>query len=206
MRDNEGEIAMKDTPADIERAVKNRFAALALHPAEQKRFPVGPESAKRLGYEAREIDALPLAVTESFADVGNPFALGELRPGQSVLDLGCGAGLDSILAARRVAPGGTVIGVDMVEEMLSKGQRNAEAVGLCNIAFQLGRADALPVPTASVDVIFTNGVFNLCLDKFKVIAEMVRVLRPGGRLHMADILLEEHVTPEQLAGMGTWSD
>ena len=197
---------MKDTPADIESAVKHRFAALALSPGEEKRFPVGPESAKRLGYEAHDIDALPLAVTESFAGVGCPFVLGDLRPGQRVLDLGCGAGMDSILAARRVEPGGTVIGVDMVEEMLTKGQRNAEALGLCNLDCRLGRADALPVSAASVDVIITNGVFNLCLDKPKVVAEMFRVLRPGGRLHMADILLEEHVTPEQLASMGTWSD
>lgn len=197
---------MKETPADIELAVKTRFAALALHPAEEQRFPVGPESAKRLGYEARDIDTLPLGVTESFAGVGNPCALGDLQPGQRVLDLGCGAGMDSILAARQVAPGGTVIGVDMVEEMLAKARRNAEALGLGNLDFQLGRADALPVPTASVDVIITNGVFNLCVDKPKVIAEMFRVLRPGGRLHMADILLEEHVTSEQLAGMGAWSD
>jgi SAM-dependent methyltransferase len=197
---------MKDTPADIEMAVKDRFAALARSPTEEKRFPIGPDSAKRLGYVADEIDTLPLAATESFAGVGNPFSLGELRPGQRVLDLGCGAGMDSILAARRVQPTGTVIGVDMVEEMLAKGRRNAAAVGLSNLAFWLGRADALPMRAESVDVILTNGVFNLCADKPKVLAEMFRVLRPGGRLHMADILLEGHVTPEQLAGMGTWSD
>lgn len=114
--------------------------------------------------------------------------------------------MDSILAARRVAPGGTVIGVDMVEEMLAKARCNTEALGLYNLHYQLGRADALPVPTVSMDVIITNGVFNLCVDKPKVIAEMFRVLRPGGRLHMADILLEEHITSEQLAGMGAWSD
>jgi SAM-dependent methyltransferase len=187
-------------------AVKDRFAALARSPTEEKRFPIGPDSAKRLGYVADEIDTLPLAATESFAGVGNPFSLGELRPGQRVLDLGCGAGMDSILAARRVQPTGTVIGVDMVEEMLAKGRRNAAAVGLSNLAFWLGRADALPMRAESVDVILTNGVFNLCADKPKVLAEMFRVLRPGGRLHMADILLEGHVTPEQLAGMGTWSD
>lgn len=197
---------MKVIPADIEQAVKDRFAALARSPAEEQRFPVGPDSAKRLGYAADDIDALPVTATESFAGVGNPFSLGALRPGQSVLDLGCGAGMDSLLAARRVQPAGNVIGVDMVEEMLAKGRRNAEALGLANLNFRLGRADALPVPAASVDVIITNGVFNLCLDKPKVVAEMFRVLRPGGRLHMADILLEEHVTPEQLAGMGTWSD
>jgi SAM-dependent methyltransferase len=190
----------------IEQAVKDRFSALARNPAEEKRFPVGSESAKRLGYTACDIDALPLSATESFAGVGNPLSLGELKQGQIVLDIGCGAGLDSFLAARQVQPDGKVIGVDMVEEMLTKARRSAETLGLGNLEFRLGRADALPVSSVSVDVIITNGVFNLCLNKQQVIAEMFRVLRPGGRLQMADILLEEHVTPEQLAGMGTWSD
>ena len=110
--------------------------------------------------------------------------------------------MDSILAARWVEPWGTVIG----EKMVAKGQRNAAAMGLRNLDFRLDRADALPVAAESVDAIITNGVLNLCLDKPKVVAEMFRVLRPGGRLHMADILLEEHVTPEQLAGLGPWSD
>src|SRR5262245_25743160 len=114
--------------------------------------------------------------------------------------------MDSLLAAQLVGWCGHVIGVDMVEAMLAKARRNADAVGLSNLDFQLGRADALPVPADTVDVVITNGVFNLCLDKPRVVAEMYRVLRPGGRLHMADILLEEHVTPAQLAGMGTWSD
>jgi arsenite methyltransferase len=197
---------MKDTAADIEMAVKNRFAALARCPAEEKRFPIGADSAKHLGYNADDIDALPLTATESFAGVGNPLSLGELKPGQIVLDIGCGAGLDSLLAARQVQPHGKVIGVDMVEEMLAKGGQSAKALGLDNLDFRLGRADALPVATESVDVIITNGVLNLCLDKPKVVTEMFRVLQPGGRLQMADILLEEHVTPEQLAGMGTWSD
>jgi SAM-dependent methyltransferase len=197
---------MNDTPADLETAVKARFAALARNPAEEKRFPVGPDSAKRLGYPAAEIDSLAPAATEAFAGVGNPFSLGELRSGQTVLDLGCGAGMDSILAARRVGPTGKVIGLDMVEEMLAKARRNAETAGVSNADFRRGSADGLPVPAQSVDVIITNGVFNLCVDKPKVIAELVRVLRPGGRLQMADILLEPHVTPEELAGKGTWSD
>ncbi len=197
---------MEDAPANVESAVKERFVALARNPTEEKRFPVGPDSARRLGYPSQEIDSLPAAATESFAGVGSPFTLGELRPGQSVLDLGCGAGMDSILAARRVGPTGKVIGVDMVEEMLDKARRNAAAVGLSNTDFRAGHADALPVPVASVDVIITNGVLNLCVDKPKVVAELFRVLRPGGRLQMADILLEPHVTPEELAGKGTWSD
>jgi len=197
---------MNDAPADLETAVKERFIALARSPDEEKRFPVGPDSAKRLGYPFQEIDSLPPAATESFAGVGNPFALGELRSGQTVLDLGCGAGMDSILAARRVGPTGSVIGVDMVEEMLTKARRNAEAADVSNTNFRGGRADAIPVPAESMDVIIVNGVFNLCLDKPKVAAELYRVLRLGGRLHMADILLEPHVTPEELLGKGAWSD
>jgi SAM-dependent methyltransferase len=196
---------MKDDPGDLESAVQQRFAALARNPVEEQRFPVGPDSARRLGYPSSEIDSLPLTATESFAGVGNPFSLGEPRPGQSVLDLGCGAGMDSILAAWRVGPG-TVIGVDMVEEMLAKARRNATTAGVCNTDFRPGRADALPVSAESVDVVITNGVFNLCVDKPRVVAEIFRVLRPGGRLQMADILLEPNVTPEELAGMGTWSD
>jgi SAM-dependent methyltransferase len=197
---------MNDAPADLEMAVKDRFAALARDPAQERRFPVGPDSAKRLGYSAQVIESLPPAATESFAGVGNPFALGELLSGQTVLDLGCGAGMDSLLAAQRVGPAGKVIGVDMVEEMLAKARRNAEAAGLSHTDFRAGHADALPVPDASVDVIITNGVFNLCVDKPKVVAELFRVLRPGGRLQKADILLEPHVTPEELAGKGMWSD
>jgi arsenite methyltransferase len=197
---------MNEPPAKLEAAVKQRFAALARDPTEEQHFPVGPDSAKRLGYAAQEIDSLPPSATESFAGVGNPLALGELPPGQRVLDVGCGAGLDSLLAARRVGPAGNVIGVDMVEEMLAKARRNAEALRATNTEFRAGRADTLPLRAESVDVIITNGVFNLCVDKPKVIAEWYRVLRPGARLQMADILLEPHVTFEELTDKGAWSD
>ena len=120
---------------------------LALTPQEEQKFPVGPASAKRLGYDPHEIDSLLRFVTESFAGVGNALALGELRAGQTVLDLGCGAGLDSILAARRVGPTGKVIGVDFATEMIEKAKRNAVAVGVTNAEFRQGDADALPVST-----------------------------------------------------------
>ncbi len=197
---------MSGAPSDLERDVAQRFAALARDPAGERRFPVGPASAKRLGYSPEEIDALSTLATESFAGVGCPFALGELRAGEVVLDLGSGAGMDSLLAARRVGPTGRVIGVDLVEEMLAKARRNAAVAGATHVEFRAGRADALPVPTGTVDVVITNGVLNLCVDKPAVAAELARVLRPGGRLQMADILLEPHVTPEELAGMGAWSD
>jgi ubiquinone/menaquinone biosynthesis C-methylase UbiE len=197
---------MKDTPADVEDAVRERFAALARDPGGERRFPVGPESAQRLGYPGGEIDRLPRAATEAFAGVGYPFAPGEPRPGEIVLDVGCGAGLDSILAARRVGPSGRVIGVDMVEEMLARARGNAAALGVSGVDFRRGRADELPLPSGCVDLVITNGVFNLCVDKGRVVAEVFRVLRPGGRLQMADIVLEPEVTAEEAAGLGAWSD
>jgi SAM-dependent methyltransferase len=196
---------MSETSEDLKAEIRERFARLAVAPEEQQPFLVGPESAKRLGYEASEINALPSCVTESFAGVGNPLSLGELRAGDVVLDLGCGAGLDSLLAARRVGPGGKVVGVDFGAEMLAKAKRNAEALGMANAHFRHGEADALPASDMSVDVVISNGVFNLCLDKLKVLAEVFRVLRPGGRFQMADMLLDEAVTPEEVAQKGAWS-
>jgi arsenite methyltransferase len=195
-----------ETPDQIKTDIKQRFATVAVSPQQENKFPVGSASAKRLGYDAAEIDAMPASVTESFAGVGNPLALGALRDGDTVLDLGSGAGLDSILAARMVGPNGRVIGVDFSAEMIEKAKRNTEVVGVKNAKFRQGEADALPVEDGSVAVAISNGVFNLCLDKPKVLAEVFRILRPGGRVQMADILLEDSVTPEDVACKGTWSD
>jgi SAM-dependent methyltransferase len=197
---------VKEAPDRIKVEIRQRFARVASAPHEEQKFPVGPSSAKRLGYDAREIDALPTSVTESFAGVGNPLALGELRPGERVLDLGSGAGLDSILAARRVGPTGKVIGMDFAAEMVAKAAQNAGVVGVVNAEFLQAEADRPPLRDESVDVVISNGVFNLCLDKTRVLAEAFRVLRRGGRLLMADILLDDRVTPEEVARKGAWSD
>jgi arsenite methyltransferase len=196
---------VNETPGDLRAEIRDRFARLALAPQDEQTFLVGPASAKQLGYNGNDIDALPAAVTESFAGVGNPLALRPLRPGETVLDLGSGAGLDSILAARRVAPTGRVIGVDFARDMVEKARRNAGATGVANVHFHLAEIDALPMGDESVDVVISNGVFNLCLDKPKVLAEVFRVLRAGGRLQMADMLLEDTVTPEEVAQKGAWS-
>ncbi len=196
---------MHEPPEDVAPEVREGFARLARAPQEETTFLVGPDGAKRLGYNAAEIDALPARVTESFAGVGNPLALGSVRPGDVVLDLGSGAGLDTILAARRVGASGVVMGVDFVPAMVAKAQQNARALRIANVDFRLGNADALPVTDGAVDVVISNGVFNLCRDKPKVVAEMFRVLRPGGRVQMADMLLDERVTPEEVAQKGAWS-
>ena len=197
---------MTPTPERIKEEIRERFVKVALSPQAETKFPVGPDSARRLGYDPAEIDALTVPVTESFAGVGNPLALGEPRPGEAVLDLGSGAGFDSILAARRVGPAGQVVGVDFAAAMVEKARRNATAVGVTNAEFRQGEADALPVESGWADLVISNGVFNLCLDKPKVLAEAYRVLRPGGRFQMADILLHDDVTPQEVAAKGTWSD
>jgi arsenite methyltransferase len=197
---------MSESSDQIKAMIEERFVKVALDPAGERKFPVGPESARRLGYDAAEMDALPPRATESFAGVGNPLALGDLRAGEVVLDLGCGAGMDSLRAARRVGPIGRVIGVDMTGAMVEKARANAREAGIGNVEFHLGEADHLPVDDGSVDVVISNGVFNLCRDKPGVLAEAFRVLRPGGGLRMADILLKEDVTPEEVERKGAWSD
>jgi len=197
---------MNPSSTELQATVKERFTKVAQAPDQEKKFPVGPASAKKLGYDANEIDSLPTSVTESFCGVGNPLGLGELRVGQTVLELGSGPGMDSLLAARRVGPTGRLVGVDMCEEMISKARHNTKLLNLNNVEFVNAGIEKLPLPDESVDVVISNGVFNLCPDKPRVLAEAFRVLRPGGRLQMADILLEEGVTPEEVAKKGSWSD
>jgi SAM-dependent methyltransferase len=197
---------MPTSAEEIRAAVEQRFAQVARSPDLEKKFPVGPASAKKLGYDSQEIDALPASVTESFCGVGNPLGLDEVGPGQTVLDLGSGPGLDSLLAARRVGPTGKVVGVDLCPQMVEKARRNALLLGLRNVEFIEAQIEKLPLPNASVDVVISNGVFNLCPDKPGVLAEAFRVLRPGGRLQMADILLHDGVTQQEVAQKGEWSD
>jgi SAM-dependent methyltransferase len=195
------------TEADqIRTLLQQRFSQVARQPSQEKKFPVGPASAKRLEYDPHVIDSLPLALTESFCGVGNPLALGRIGPGDVVLDLGCGPGLDSLLAARMVAPSGKVVGIDMCREMIEKARHNAALLALTTVQFLLAEIENLPLTDAEVDVVISNGVFNLCPNKPQVLAEAFRVLRPGGRLQMADILLHDDVKPEEVASKGAWSD
>ena len=193
-------------PANLRASVKDRFGLVATQPDQERKFPVGPESAKTLGYEASEVDSLPPSLTESFCGVGNPFLMGNPQPGQTILDLGCGAGFDTLLAARQVGASGKVIGVDMTPEMIARARTNASLLSVTTVNFIQGDIEHLPLPDASFDLVISNGVFNLCPEKPRVLGEVFRVLKPDGRLQMADILLEAHVTPEEVASKGSWSD
>src|SRR5271165_5685407 len=144
-------------PNALRASVIDRFRRLAIAPDQERKFPVGSESAKKLGYEPAEVDALPSAVTESFCGVGNPFLLGQPLPDHRVLDLGCGAGFDTLLAARRVGASGKVIGVDMTPEMIAKARTNAKHLGQMSVEFVLGEIEHLPLSDASVDLVISNG-------------------------------------------------
>jgi arsenite methyltransferase len=189
----------------IRAEVRELFDRIARAPRRYDRTPIGPASAIARGYDPHEVDALPASLTESFCGVGNPLSLGEVRPGEVVLDLGCGAGLDSILAARKVGPAGRVVGIDVTPAMVEKARHNAEALGLGNARFLQARVEELPLGDGTVDVALCNGFYNLCPDKPKALAETFRALRPGGRLLVADAFLEDHVTSEEVRRKGAWS-
>lgn len=186
-------------------AIQDEYADVAACPTKGFHFHTGRFLARRLGYDPRQIDDLPDAIVESFAGVGNPLALGSLHGGETVLDLGSGAGFDALLAARLVGPAGRVVGVDMTLAMLAKARANAELLGLDNVEVRHGFAESLPLPDASVDVVISNGVINLCPDKRAVFAELFRVLKPGGRLQLADIVVQTAVPEDAKADISLWT-
>ena len=163
-------------------------------------------SVLKLGYDAAILDGLPVSSVESFAGVGNPLALEPLANGMTVLDLGCGAGMDTMIAARTVGPSGKAIGIDMTDAMVNKARQACAEGGLANVEIKNGLAHALDVEDESVDIVISNGVINLCPNKERVLAELYRVLKPGGRLQVADMSLVDGVNPELLERVGEWSD
>ena len=186
-------------------AIQAEYAEVAACPTKGYHFHVGRAHAARLGYDAADLDALPDAVTESFAGIGNPFALGRLNPGETVVEVGSGAGMDALIAARQVGPSGRVVGVDMTGAMLEKARANARLVGATNAEFREGLAEQLPVDDASADVVISNGVINLCPDKAAAYREVFRVLKPGGRVQIVDTAVKTVVPEDALEDIALWA-
>lgn len=189
----------------LREAIRKEYDDVAANPTKGFHFHVGRELTRRLEYPQDEVDALPESAVESFAGVGNPFALGRLSPGEHALDLGAGSGFDSILAAMQVGPEGKVIGVDMTPAMLDKARANAAQLGLDQVEFRQGVIEELPVDEGSVDVVISNGVMNLTPHKEQAFSEAYRVLKPGGRLQMADIVVQRDVGEEARNNIELWT-
>jgi arsenite methyltransferase len=188
----------------LKREIKRTYASVSQEPEKDFVFPTGRAWAEDLGYP-EELAGVPDSAVESFAGVANPFALGRLEPGERVLDLGCGAGTDSLVAAQMVAPHGTVTGVDMTPEMLAKARAAAGELGVGNAEFVEAEAERLPFADGSFDVVISNGVIDLIPDKDAVFAELFRVLRPGGRIQIADVTIQNPVSEEGRRNIDLWT-
>jgi ubiquinone/menaquinone biosynthesis C-methylase UbiE len=182
---------------DLEHRVKAMYRAVALEPQGEFHFEMGRALAERLGYPAAGLDAVPCEAIDSFAGVGYYFDLAQLKPGENVVDLGSGSGMDSFVAALQVGAAGRVTGVDMTDEQLAKAERLRRAADVANVAYRKGYIEATGLPAGEFDAVISNGVVNLAADKDAVFREAARLLRNGGRLALADIVTEMQL-PESI--------
>ncbi|HZJ04333.1 MAG TPA: methyltransferase domain-containing protein [Nocardioidaceae bacterium] len=190
---------------ELEDKVKDMYRHVAQQPQDRFHFELGAPVALRAGYDADRLAAVPARAVESFAGVGYFFDLADLQSGEIVVDLGSGSGMDAFYAAGLVGPTGTVHGVDFTQEQLDKARRLADEAGLAHVEFHEGRIEALPLGDASVDCVISNGVINLCPDKKAVFTEAARVLKPGGRLAIADIISEQPLTDAIVCNADLWA-
>jgi SAM-dependent methyltransferase len=184
--------------------IRGKYAQVAESPLGLFRFPTGRQGLAALGYPVPYLECLPGPVLESFCGVGNPFSLGPVERGWSVLDLGCGGGVDTLLAGLMAGPAGRAKGVEPVPEMLARARANLLASGLANVSFHQATAEDLPFPEAAFDLVISNGALNLVPDKARALAEAWRVLKPGGRLQIADQMLVGSALPDKEAAISCW--
>jgi SAM-dependent methyltransferase len=177
----------------LRHAIREEYSAVATRPDQGFHFHTGRPLARLLGYDEAWLVGIPEPTIASFAGTGNPFSLGSLAPGERVVDVGSGAGIDSLIASRMVGPDGHVVGIDMTPAMLERARSSAAELAATNVEFRNGFAEALPVPDEWADVVISNGVLNLFPDKPAGLGEMARVLKPGGRLQIGDILVQKAV-------------
>jgi ubiquinone/menaquinone biosynthesis C-methylase UbiE len=193
------------TTETIHETVREHYATAALRASQGTSCCSNPETIGAELYSALERDELPDAAVLASLGCGNPTAVADLHPGERVLDLGSGGGIDVLLSAKRVGPTGRAFGVDMTDEMLALAQANAREAGATNVEFLKGHIEALPLPAESIDVVISNCVVNLAADKPAVFAEIARVLRPGGRIGISDIVAEDSLTPEERSERGSYA-
>jgi SAM-dependent methyltransferase len=184
--------------------IRKTYAAVSEEPEREFVFPTGRSWAKDLEYPA-ELANVPDSAVESFAGVANPFSLGSIEPGERVLDIGSGAGTDSLVAAQMVGPAGSVIGIDMTPQMLNKARAAAAEMGMENVTFFEADAERLPFDDGSFDVVISNGVIDLVPDKHAVFSEIFRVLVPGGRIQVADVTIQRPVSEEGKRNIDLWT-
>ena len=182
------------------------YSRVVAEPQGKFHFHRGPAyAAEFLGYDAEDLASLPAETTAAFAGIANPHRIGPIRAGETVLDIGCGAGMDLLLAGHRVGPTGKAIGVDMTDAMIERASTSARAAGMAQVEVRKGDATSLPVESASVDVVISNGVLNLVPEKESAFAEIVRVLKPGGRLQLGDILLDVELSEDTRRNIDLWT-
>ncbi len=185
--------------------IRKTYASVSEEPEKDFVFPTGRAWALDLDYPADLLSRVPDTAAASFAGVANPFSLGALELGERVLDVGCGAGTDSLVAAQMIAPDGRVTGIDMTPQMLANARRAAAEMGLDNVEFIESEAEQLPFPDESFDVVISNGVIDLIPDKDAVFSELRRVLRPGGRIQLADVTIQNPVSEEGRRDIDLWT-
>ena len=189
---------------EIEDAVRRKYSEVATNPQGSFNFPVGKEFALAVGYPKKILDTLPEAFVESFTGANNPQPFINLKKGEVVLDLGCGAGLDLYFYAKAVGPGGRVYGVDISEEMVKKARNNMSQMGMKNVEIKCGYSDEIPLDNNSVDVVASNGIYNLSTDKEAVMMEVFRVLKPGGKTVFSEIILKKPLPEEIRKNISDW--
>jgi SAM-dependent methyltransferase len=189
----------------LRQAIQEEYTAVARDPGRGYHFHTGRPLADMLGYHDDWLEGLPEDSIASFAGTGNPFRIGQLRPGERVVDIGCGAGIDSLIAAKMVGPDGQVIGVDMTPAMLEMARKSAHEARAGHVEFREGLAESLPVPDGWADVVISNGALNLLPDKLAALQEMARVLKPSGRLQIGDILVQQAVPEDAKQQIDLWT-
>ncbi len=189
----------------IDEGIRGKYAKVAASPEGLFSYPTGRAGLETLTYERELVQALPESALEWFCGVGNLFSLGEIQEGESVLDVGCGGGVDTMIAAMKVGPTGRVVGAETSPEMLERAGDNLSRTHLTNVSFHECSAEDLPFPDKHFDVVISSGVFNLIPDKRKALREVFRVLKPGGRLMMADQVLTGHLSADVKARVDNWA-